>query len=140
MRQICFYYCIYLLKSKCRNTPSCIIFLCYLCGVMITFDITIGSIVTSLCHSIVLWWFSIVLLWVLCIISVWNVVLLENLNQNRSTKNCSTLRWYTTIYHAGVYHPAIYVIHTTVGYKTYYYNSPLFIIDHLQVHIESCYV
>ncbi len=39
MRKICIYYCIYLLKSKCRNTPNCNIILCYLCGVIITSDV-----------------------------------------------------------------------------------------------------
>ncbi len=66
----CIYYCIYLLKSKCRNTPNCTIILCYLCVVIITSDVIIGFIVTSQCYSIVLWCFFIVLWCVLCAIIV----------------------------------------------------------------------
>ncbi len=57
-----FYYCIYLLKSKCRNTPNCIIMLCYLCDDIITSEIIIG---------------------VVCVISVYNIVLPGDLNKNR---------------------------------------------------------
>ncbi len=32
----------------CRNTPNCTIMLCYLCDVIITSDIIIGSIVSVL--------------------------------------------------------------------------------------------
>ncbi len=44
LRLICIYYCIYLLKSECRNTPNCTIMLYYLCDIIITSDI-IDSIV-----------------------------------------------------------------------------------------------
>ncbi len=47
MRSICIYYCIYLIKLKCGNTLNSTIMQCYLCGVIITSDVTIVSIVTS---------------------------------------------------------------------------------------------